>query len=672
MDKVKAKKEIEKLTKEILAHDERYYNLDRPTIADQEYDLLLKRLMDLEEQFPGLRGPDSPTQRVGAKLEKSLRAIPHKVKMLSLDNTYSFEEMKEWETRVLKGLPGENIEYVAELKIDGVSASLIYQDGIFTMGATRGDGFIGEDITNNLKTIRSVPLVLKKIKGHDFPKLLEVRGEVYMERKDFELLNKAKQEKGEVLFANPRNAASGSVKLLDSRMTVSRKLNCFIHSFGILSGGKPCESHWEFLSQAQTYGFPVNTHRRLCKSLKDVISFCQEYQDKRDTIPYEIDGVVVKVNSFRQRSQLGETLKSPRWAMAYKFPAQQATTIVKEIVVQVGRTGVLTPVAELEPVECAGVVISRSTLHNFDEIKRLGVKKGDRVLIERAGDVIPKITQVVESSVDRVEHPFKIPTHCPVCGGKVAKSKEEDVAYRCINPSCPRQMEKGLIHFASRGAMDIEGLGESAVRQLLEKKFVKDLADIYFLKKNQLLELELFKDKKADNLLAAIEQSKARPLSRFLFALGIWNIGEKAAYTLAQRFGYIDNLMTASSEQLNAIHEIGDVMAESVKNFFGQKSTRKLIKRFKSAGLRLTEPRGRAVNTKLSGKKFVLTGELDGLTRQEASARIKRMGAAVVESVSRKTDFVVVGANPGSKYQKAVDLGVKILNQSEFEEMMNE
>ncbi len=671
MDKSKAQKEIKELSALIEKHNYRYYVLDEPTVSDKEYDDLLKRLIRLEEQFSEFRLPDSPTQRVGVKLDESAATITHKAKMYSLDNTYSIEELKDWQGRVLKGLSGEEAEYVAELKIDGVSAALTYDNGYFVLGATRGDGSSGEDITPNLKTIRSIPLKLLENNKFKIPKTLEVRGEVYMSLKDFDTLNKERKKSGEVLFANPRNATSGSVKLLDSTVTAMRKLSFFVHSFGVLEGGQAYKTHSEFLAAVQAYGFRVNTHNRLCKTFNDVINYCKEFESKRNTIPFEVDGVVIKVNSIAQQKKLGNTLKSPRWAVAFKFAAHQATTKIIDIVVQVGRTGVLTPVAELEPVECAGVTISRATLHNFDEIKRLGVKIGDRILLERAGDVIPKVIKVVESSKEASAH-FKVPKRCPECGGEIAKEKDEEVAYRCINPSCPKQLERSLVHFASRKAMDIEGLGEAVVVQLLERKLVSSLADIYFLKKEDLLTLDLFADKKAENLLSAVEKSKKQPLSRLLFALGIANIGEKAAYTLAQRFLTLDKVSSAKADDFNEIHEVGEVMASSIEDYFKQAETKKLIEKLKKAGLNLTEPKTPVpASGKLSGKKIIFTGELESFSRDQASELARKQGADIISSVSKNTHFVVAGDNPGSKYAKAVALGVKIISEKEFKEMLN-
>ena len=688
MDKEKAQKEIARLSREIEGHNYRYYILDEPAISDKEYDELLRQLIKLEERFPDLKSLDSPSQRVGAKIPSSAAPVTHRVKMYSLDNTYSMDELKEWHERVVKGLPGQKVEYVAELKIDGVSASLTYINGRFALGATRGDGVAGEDVTHSLKTVRSIPLTLLEKKGEHLPEILEVRGEVYMNLKDFEALNKERKKNGEPVFANPRNATSGSVKLLDSRITAQRNLNCFIHSFGVLSrqtegvlgrhtegvleGMTLFKTQWEFLTTIPHWGLRVNGERRLCGTIDAVMACCREYQRKRDTIPYEIDGVVIKVNSFKQQEQLGFTLKNPRWAVAYKFPAHQVTTKVANITVQVGRTGILTPVAELEPVECGGVTIARSTLHNFDEIKRLGVKKGDRVLVERAGDVIPKVVKVVESSGKSGPKALKVPTKCPSCGGAVAKETEKDVAYRCVNPLCPEQIERGLLHFASRGAMDIEGLGESIVHQLCDKGLVKDFADIYFLKPQDLLGLELFADKKAENLLRAVENSKKRPLSRFLFGLGVLNVGEKVAFILAQRFGSLEKLMKAAGEDLEGVRGIGKVIVVSIVKFFKQPATHKLMAKFKKAGVNFIEPVSPKRSGKLQGKKFVFTGELTSLTRAQAGARVQGLGADVVASVSAATDFVVAGDNPGSKYQKALNLGVKILNEKQFQEMINE
>ena len=670
-DQKETKKMIDTLRQTIEEHNNRYYVLSQPSIADKEYDDLLKKLIDLEKENPELFDINSPTQRVGVKLESSAETVSHRAKMYSLDNCYSMDELADWQKRVQKGLEGERATFVTELKIDGVSAALTYKNGEFVLGATRGDGLTGENVTTNLRTVRAVPLKLKRDKNHLVPSMLDVRAEIYMNKLDFEELNNERKAKNEIVFANPRNAASGSLKLLDARITANRKLSCFVHSFGVVEDGPKMTTQWEFLELAKAYGFVVDKYARLCDTFEKVVAFCKEFERRRSEIPYEVDGVVVKVNAFEQQQKLGATLKSPRWAIAYKFPAYQATTTVKDIVVQVGRTGVLTPVAELEPVECAGVVISRATLHNFDEIKRLGVCRGDRVLLERAGDVIPKIIQVVESSRDRKKKFFEVPQNCPECGARVVKDKEGDVAYRCANSLCPKQIEKALTHFASRNAMDIEGLGEVAVKELLAQDLVKDFADIYILTKNQLLKLPLFKDKKAENLLESIERSKRQPLSRLLYGLGIVHIGEKAASVLAQRFSDMDHLLKARKEDFLTIHEIGEVMAESLENILYQKSTLNLIAKLKQLGLNMKEPKPRRSKDSFKGLKFIFTGELQAFTRNEASMAVKDLGGETVSAISSKTDYLVAGENPGSKYQKAMRLNVKILNEQQFKEMID-
>lgn len=671
MEKREIKKQIDGLKAQIRHHEYRYYVLSQPEIADKEYDVLVDSLKKLEATHPEFITPDSPTQRVSNELLESFKTFRHKVRMMSLDNTYSFDELADWVQRVHKGLrPGEQVEYVAELKIDGVSISLTYEKGLFTVGATRGDGETGEDVTLNLKTIPSIPLQLLAT-AQKLPDALEVRGEVYMTKHDFERLNRERADEGDALFANPRNSAAGSLKLLDPRIVSKRSLDCFIHSFGILEGGSPVSDQWSFLASAGKLGFKTNLNSKLCTGIDQIKEYCKKWQDKREQLPYEIDGIVVKVNSFDQQKRLGATAKSPRWACAYKFPAKQATTRLNDIKVQVGRTGVITPVAELEPVECAGVTIKHATLHNFDEIKRLDARIGDKVIIERAGEVIPKIVKVVESVRTGREKVFRVPTKCPACGEGITKEKEEEVAYRCINPSCPAQLERGMVHFASRTAMDIEGMGESAVEQLVGNKLVKDFADIYYLTKEDLLKLELYKDKKAQNLLKAIEKSKPQPLSRLLFALGIRHVGEKAAYVLADRFIAIEKIIAAEKDDFDAIHEIGSVMAQSIAAFFRQDSTRKLVAKLKKAGLRMTEPKKAAGELILSGKTFVFTGELETFSRQEAERLVRELGGNASSSVSANTDFVVTGANPGSKYDKAKKLGVKIITEKAFKEMVS-
>jgi DNA ligase (NAD+) len=660
---IEAKKKIEALREKIRHHDYLYYVLAQPDISDREYDSLLRELKNLEDKYPQHKTDDSPTARVGGAILEGFRTVRHKQKMLSLDNTYSIEELRDWDARVHKGLGSEKVEYVVELKIDGVSANIAYQKGKLSVGATRGDGETGENVTQNIKSIRAIPLVLL---GEDAPDFVEIRGEVYVERKDFDLLNREREKQGEVLFANPRNAAAGSLKLLDTRIVAKRRLNFFAHSLGEYKGAG-IANQWEFLQQLKRWGVRTNAESRLCRNLDEVIDYCNVWQEKRKKLSYEIDGMVIKANSLAQQKRLGFTLKSPRWAVAYKFPARQATTEVLRITVSVGRTGVVTPVAELRPVECGGVVIKHATLHNFDEIKRLGIREGDRVLIERAGEVIPKIVKVVEN---RGKRSFKIPKTCPACQSAVVKEKEEEVAYRCINPSCPAQLERGLIHFSSRGAMDIEGMGEAVVSQLVNKGLVRDFADVYFLKKDNLLNLELFKDKRAENLLAAIEKSKQQPLSRLIYGLGIRHVGEKAAYLLAQKFISLDNLGLTRREDLDAIYEVGQVMAGSIVFFFRQESTRRLVKKLKDAGLNLEEKVKPVRKSPFTGKTVVFTGELKGYSRTQAESALRDFGGNVSSGVSSQTDFVVAGENPGSKYEKAKKLGIKIINEAQFVEMI--
>jgi DNA ligase (NAD+) len=622
------------------------------------------KLKGLEEEYPEFKSVDSPTVRLSAVILEGFGTVRHKQKMLSLDNTYSFEELKDWDVRVRKGLGvGEKVGYVTELKIDGVSANIIYQKGKLSIGATRGDGETGEDVTGNIKTIRAIPLVLL---GESIPGFIEIRGEVYLNRKDLRALNKEREALGEVLFANPRNAASGSLKLLDTSIVVKRRLNFFAHSLGEYQG-EDIATHWEFLEKLKDWGMPVNPNSKLCKGLDEVIEYCKSWQEKKESLDYEIDGIVIKVNSIEQHNILGYTLKSPRWAEAYKFPARQATTTVLGINVNVGRTGVITPTAELQPVECAGVVIRNATLHNFDEMERLGIKVGDQVLIERAGEVIPKVLKVVK---DAGGPAFKIPQNCPACCGEIVKEKEEDVAYRCINSSCPAQLERGLLHFASRQAMDVEGLGESLVAQLVSQGLVKDFADIYSLKKADLLGLELFKDKKADNLLRAIEKSKKQSLSRLIYGLGIRHIGEKAAHVLAQRFKALDKLLQADCASFDSIYEIGTVMAESIVEFLRQSSTKRLIRKLKTAGLNLEEKAPVAKKSALTSKTVVFTGELGGFSRSQAEGLVRQSGGNISSSVSSKTDLLVAGENPGSKYDKAKKLGVRIIDEKQFSRLI--
>lgn len=667
----KIKEEIGKLRRKIQHHDYCYYVLNQPELSDHEYDRLMQYLKKLEERYPKFKTIDSPTQRVGGEPLKEFKQVRHRVPMLSLDNAYSFEEAREWAQRVQKGLgQKEKVEYVTELKFDGTSASFIYKKGRFVVGASRGDGQSGDDITVNLKTVRTLPLKLIPGTKNPFPQTLEVRGEVYMDRKDFEKLNEQRKRQGEALFVNPRNAAAGSLKLLDPKITANRKLKNFIHSFGLLEEGKKISRHWEFLQAAKAWGLRVNPYSKLCHDINEVIAECERWQKKREALAYAIDGMVIKVNSLGQQERLGATLKSPRWALAYKFPAQQATTILKDIKIQVGRTGVLTPVAILKPVECGGVTIARATLHNFDEIRRLGVQIGDRIVIERAGEVIPKIVKTVKSVRKGRERFLRIPSRCPVCDGRIVKEKEGEVAYRCPNPLCPAQLERGLMHFASRRAMDIEGMGQAAVEQLVKKRIIRDFADIYSLTQEQLLKLDLFAKKKAESLLVAIERSKRKPLSRLLYGLGIRHVGEKAAFVLANKFNSMDKLSQARHDQLTNIPEVGPIMAQALLNFFRSSQARRLIEKLKRARLNMAQPTVKKGAQPLAGRTFIFTGELDSFSRNDAQRLVQELGGDFSSNVSKMTDFVVVGKNPGSKYVRAKKINVKIVNEAEFKRMI--
>lgn len=658
------KNKIEQLKKKLREHDYRYYVLSQPSISDKEYDDLMQQLKLIEDKYPQYRTDDSPSKRLSSGISEGFKTVKHRAGMFSLENTYSIDELRLWDERVRKGLGRDaTYEYAVELKIDGVSANLTYLKGKLIIGATRGDGQVGEDVTANIKTIRAIPLSLF---GKYFLGLIEIRGEVYMDKEDFLKVNQARSDEGEILFANPRNSTSGSLKLLDSSITAKRRLNFFAHSLGAYSE-KPINTQWDFLAKLKNWGLRTNINSALCRNIQEVIDYCKKWQDKRDKLSYEIDGIVVKLNSFLQQNKLGFTAKSPRWAVAYKFAARQAITEVLAIKVNVGRTGVITPTAQLEPVECSGVIISNATLHNFDEIKRLGLRQGDRVLIERAGDVIPKVVKVVES---KGKNPYAIPKVCPVCKEKIVKEKIEDVAYRCINSDCPAQLERALLHFSSRDALDIEGLGEAVIIQLVKMGLIKSLADIYKLKINDLLKLELFKEKKANNLLNAIEKSKHQPLARLIFALGIRHVGQKAAYTLAQEFGDMHKFKKANFEELDRIPEIGLVMARTVADYFKLGQTKKLIQQFKDLGINMHQQSIKVKSNKFTGKTVVFTGELEGFSRSQAEELVRQSGGQAASSVSSKTDFLITGKSAGSKFEKAKKLGIKIISEENFKEMI--
>ncbi len=660
------KKQIESLKKEIKHHDKLYYTQNRPAIADSEYDTLMKKLQALEKKHPELITPDSPTQRVGGSPIEGFKTVKHISPMLSMDNTYSADEIREFDKRVKKNLPGEKIEYVVELKIDGASVSLLYKNGRLITGSTRGDGTTGDDVTHNLKTIKSIPLSLH-VSGKNLPRSMEVRGEAYLSHKVFEELNKAAKKNDENPFANPRNAAAGSLKLLDPRIVAKRRLDIFIFSLGH-SEGASFKTQFEALEFLKEAGFRVSPHIKKFQDIASTIDYCDKWEKKKKELNYDIDGMVLKVNSLKQQKALGATTKAPRWMIAYKFPAERVSTKLKDIIVQVGRTGTLTPVAVLKPVHVSGSTVSRSTLHNFDEIERLDVKIGDTVLIEKSGEIIPKVVKVLKEKRTGKEKYFKPPTKCPACGQKAVKDAG-GVALRCDNISCPAQVKESILHFASRNAMDIEGLGTAIVEQLVDKGMIKDYGDIYGLKLEAVEKLERFAKKSAQNLIGSIEKSKHNDLPRLIFGLGIRHVGVHAAWILSQKFGSIVNIAKQSAEDLTKIHEIGDVMAGSIRNFFKNKQNLKVLEKLKDSGVLMTSGKKPVKGSSLEGRTIVVTGSLTEFTRNEAETIIRRLGGNAASSVSRNTDFVVAGENPGSKLENAKKFGVKVINESEFKKL---
>ncbi len=658
MTKEQAKKEMERLRREIEEHNYRYYVLAQPVISDYEFDLLMKRLEELERQFPEFITPDSPTQRVGGEPLKEFAPVTHEVPMLSLDNTYNYEELREFDKRVRKVVPKP--VYLVQQKVDGVAVSLRYENYRFVLGATRGDGYRGDDITQNLKTINTIPLRLRKeLAGFE---RFEVRGEVYLSRQEFARLNEEREEEGLPVFANPRNAAAGTLKLLDPREVKKRKLDCFIHTIPKPPGH--CQRDSETIEFLKELGFKITPPSILFDDIEGVIDFCDKWQAEKAHLPYDVDGMVLKLDRYADRIELGTTEKSPRWAVAYKYPPEAKETRVKRIVLNVGRLGTVTPVAELEPVFLSGTTVTHATLHNMDEVERLDVREGDTVLVHKAGEIIPQVLKVVKEKRPAGTRKFKMAERCPVCGTKLFKEVDE-VAWRCVNASCPAQLVARLLHFGSRAALDIEGLGEKLATQLVETKLVKNFADLYELKLEQLMALERMGKKSAENLLQALEASKTRPFYRVLFGLGIRHIGIHAARILAQHFGSIERLMEAKSEEIAQVPGIGMAVAESLKNFFADRENVELINRLRKAGLKFEEEQATGPKP-LKGKKFVLTGTLERFTREEATEMIMALGGSVSSSVSRNTDYVVVGKEPGSKLDRARALGVKTLDESEF------
>jgi len=662
--------EIEKLRNEIRRHEDLYYVQDSPEISDREYDLLLEKLQALELKHPELITPDSPTQRVGGRPAEGFPEVVHRLPMLSLDNSYNIDELRAFDERCRKLAEGRLLEYVAELKIDGLSLSLNYQEDVLRRGVTRGDGRIGEEVTQNARTIRSIPLRLnskaKNIKGE-----IEVRGEVFIPLDVFRKTNEEREEQGEPRFANPRNAAAGAIRQLDSKLVARRKLDMFAYDL-LVNGRKPFATHWDSLSWLTDAGFRVNPHRKLCKTIEQVIDFANEKEALRDDLGYEIDGLVVKVNSTALQDDFGTTQKAPRWAVAYKYPARQAATQVLSIVVQVGRTGALTPVANLEPVFLAGTTVSRATLHNEDEIKRLGLKIGDWVMIEKSGEIIPKVLNVIKAKRTGKEKPFKPPTHCPVCGGEISRPEGEVVA-RCVAADCAAQLIGRILHFASRRAMRIEGLGDVLVVELVDAKLVKDVGDLYSLTIEQVVNLPRMAKKSATNLLEQIEASKSRDLTNLVYALGLRHVGERTAGILARHFGSLKNLSQATVEELDDIPEIGLTVAQSVHDWFEDDGNLQLCDRLRTLGVRteLAKAKDSETDERFAGKQFVLTGKMEGFTRDEAKALIEARGGRVNSSVSKKTDYVIAGEEAGSKLDKATELGVNVIDEQAFKALMS-
>jgi DNA ligase (NAD+) len=663
-------REIETLREEIRRHEELYYVYDNPEISDVEYDQLLVRLQQLETEHPELVTSDSPTQRVGGRPSEGFDEYVHRRPMLSLDNSYNIEDLRAFDERCQRLADGRAVEYVAELKIDGLSISLHYEDGLLVRGVTRGDGRRGEDVTQNARTIRSIPLKLKT-EDPRTGREIEVRGEAYLPRNVFEKINAEREEAGETRFANPRNAAAGTIRQLDPKIVAARRLDMFAYDL-ITGERKPFATHWDALDWLDRAGFRVNPNRARCASIDEVIDYCHQMELKRDELGYEIDGVVVKVNSTALQDEFGATTKAPRWAIAYKYPARQATTQVLSIVVQVGRTGALTPVANLAPVLLAGTTVARATLHNADEIERLDVREGDWVLIEKSGEVIPKVIKVVESRRTGAEKRYRMPKKCPVCGGVISRPEGEVVA-RCVAADCAAQLKARLLHYASRRAMRIEGLGEALVEQLVEKKMVKDVGDLYNLKLEDVAALERMAEKSASNLLEQIKASKSRELQNLVYGLGIRHVGERTAGILARHFRSLERLSAATVEELDAVHEIGLTVAESVRDWFDDAGNVALTERLRAAGVQTELESGATEihDEAFAGKQFVLTGKLETLTRDEARALIEARGGRVTSTVSKKTDYVVAGEDAGSKLDKAQALGLRVIDEAALREMLN-
>lgn len=667
MNREEAKKRIEELTEWIIKYDKAYFVDDNPLVPDAVYDQLFRELVELEAKYPEFVLEHSPTKRVGSEPVDAFRKVEHEVPMLSLGNAFQEQELLDFHRRVTQAI-GNDVEYICELKIDGLAVSLTYEDGKFVRGATRGDGSVGEDITSNLKTIRSIPLMIEETGK------LEVRGEAYMPKRSFEQLNEERKEKGEQLFANPRNAAAGSLRQLDPRIAAKRHLDMFAYGYGVWQIPE-VGTHSGRLKKLQKLGFKINPHWEICRSIDEVIAFVKKWTEQRSSLPYDIDGIVVKVNDIKQQEQLGFTARTPRWAIAYKFPAQEAVTTLIDIELSVGRTGVVTPTAILEPVFVDGSTVSRATLHNEDHIRALDIRIGDRVIIKKAGDIIPQVVRVLFEERKEGLEPYRMPDHCPACNSKLVHLDDE-VALRCINPDCPAQLKEGIIHFVSREAMNIDGLGEKIIEQLFDAGLIKSIADLYRLKKEDLLPLERMGEKSVQNLLTAIEASKQNSLEKLIFGLGIRHIGEKAASLLAKNFKTMDALKNATFDELVAIDEIGEKMAESVVKFFKEEKVVQLIEELERLGINMTylkdEPEGQSIAAQavFANKTVVLTGKLEHFTRNEAKAIIEANGGKVTGSVSKNTDLVIAGEKAGSKLKQAEKLNIPVWDEEKFIEVI--
>lgn len=661
------KKQIEQLRRKIRKHDYLYYVLNQPEITDQQYDKLFAELKVLEAEHPELITPDSPTQRVAGQPLEAFQNVRHGIPMLSMDNTYNAEELKAFDERVQKGLATEKYDYVVELKIDGVAINLRYEMGLLVRAATRGNGQTGDDVTANVRTIKAIPLAL--IADGNIPDVLEVRGEVYMPTKSFVALNRLRADADEPAFANPRNATAGSLKLLDPRITAQRNLAFFAYATGEVS--QPlADNHWQTLQNFKNIGLPVNPNISRTENIDQALQVCLEWNQKRDALDYQIDGMVIKVNQFAHQQTLGATGRAPRWCISYKFPAEQAETIIQSIDIQVGKSGILTPVANLEPVQLAGTTVKRASLHNFDQLQRLDVRVGDTVIVEKAGEIIPQVIEVKKDQRPQNTTPFNLPTQCPNCSGNIAKDKD-GVYLRCLNPACLGQLKEKLKYFAGRNQMDIENLGESLINQLVETGLVKNFADLYKLSKNDLITLERMAEKSAKNVIDAIEKSKSQPLWRLIAALAIRYIGAQSAQILAEHFGSLQTLINADFTELKEIDQIGPTMAKGIRQYFDDEKNLAVINQLINAGLNIVQQQI-ARSDQLAGKTFVVTGTLENFTRQQIEQTIKNKGGKTTSSVTKKTDFVLTGKDPGSKLNKAKQLGVKVISENQFLEIIGQ